>query len=449
MSLIRCHNCNGVVSMRAPRCPHCLTPVEQTLKNTFTLLPTSEADQHRSEFDFMQEIKLRNDYRVSRTGVLSSYNHELKVLNLPKFVHSIPEGAFDDEHHGEYFTEGHDGFFENNQTLEEVYIPSTIKVIPVRAFQKCINLRRVILGEGVKEIAENAFMCCEKLEEVVLPSSLECIGVYAFGHCVSLKSLTIPSNVHMIYYGAFAYCENLCNVLVKKGEQELHICDEYTYKHRDAFYRCNALNKVELELRPNLLSIASSSLIQRELQELIIADEYKGEGFEVAYNSGHAELTRCQVVNGELISYFRKNRDILHIPDDIRKVTASAFRGWKLSASIVSIGKEVEYIEDEALSTLSNVKEFRVHPMNKYFKAIQGVLFSSDLRTLIQYPYKKEGQTYMVPSSVTKIANNAFRWAVNLRNLYIPDSVVEIGEKALSSNLERNGNIRYPATFQE
>lgn len=52
--------------------------------------------------------------------------------------------------------------------------------------------RRLVVPEGVLEIADNACKECESLKSVTLPDSLEEIGEEAFSFCSALESIELP-----------------------------------------------------------------------------------------------------------------------------------------------------------------------------------------------------------------------------------------------------------------
>ena len=55
-------------------------------------------------------------------------------------------------------------------------------------------IKRVEIGQGAREISCFAFNEFNNLEEVVLPSSLKVIGDYAFANCISLTDINIPKD---------------------------------------------------------------------------------------------------------------------------------------------------------------------------------------------------------------------------------------------------------------
>ena len=75
----------------------------------------------------------------------------------------------------------------------------------------------VVIPEGVKEIANQAFTGCKGLASVTIPEGVRKISHYAFGEC-SIQSVTIPKSVRSIGRGAFSYCENLTSVTFQDRE---------------------------------------------------------------------------------------------------------------------------------------------------------------------------------------------------------------------------------------
>lgn len=90
-----------------------------------------------------------------------AYTTNLKTINL-KNVRLIGESSF------------------NGSDLETLTIPGSIEVIPAEAFNRCENLKKVVLEEDVEYINDSAFMNCSALKEIYLPSTLVYIHEYSF-----------------------------------------------------------------------------------------------------------------------------------------------------------------------------------------------------------------------------------------------------------------------------
>jgi hypothetical protein len=57
-------------------------------------------------------------------------------------------------------------------------------------------------------------------------------------------------------------------------------------------------------------------------------------------------------------------------------------------------------------------------------------LFNKNIDTIVKYPCGKEGDTYIIPDTVTQLADWSFAGCVNLKSIIIPDSVEVIGDGA-------------------
>ncbi len=61
---------------------------------------------------------------------------------------------------------------------------------------------------------------------------------------------------------------------------------------------------------------------------------------------------------------------------------------------------------------------------------VDGVTFSKDMKTLIEYPVEKQDESYTIPDGVAVISNSTFWENTNLKSVTIPDSVTSIGDFA-------------------
>ena len=73
------------------------------------------------------------------------------------------------------------------------------------------------------------------------------------------------------------------------------------------------------------------------------------------------------------------------------------------------------------------VAQYIVPEGSANFTEADGVVYSKDMKTLYFYPPARQGTTYDIPESVTKISTYAFRRAQNIETIQIPKNVTEIG----------------------
>lgn len=115
------------------------------------------------------------------------------------------------------------------------------------------------------------------------------------------------------------------------------------------------------------------------------------------------------------------------------------FAGSNLEfAEKITIGKNVKTIGEWAFSNNQKLKEFVVAEGNENFRAVDGVLFTADMKTLLYYP-AAGNEEYTIPDTVTEIRTKAFYKCSALKSLIIPDTVKTIGEKAFFRCSELTG----------
>jgi len=105
--------------------------------------------------------------------------------------------------------------------ISYLYFNAQMKTIPTNAFRDCTGLEKINISSGVETIMYNAFRGCTSLTTLYLPSTLKAIYDYAFADCSSLTSLDIRSS-SIIYEFAFRNCTslttiNITNALLSTG----------------------------------------------------------------------------------------------------------------------------------------------------------------------------------------------------------------------------------------
>lgn len=111
---------------------------------------------------------------------------------------------------------------------ESIVLPESVKYFTTEThsgydnFANCVNLKSIVIPEGVTEITSNMFAGCTSLESVTLPSSLKQIYSGAFNNCDSLVSVDIPEGVEILYLDAFNNCDMLTSLTVPGSFTELY-----------------------------------------------------------------------------------------------------------------------------------------------------------------------------------------------------------------------------------
>ena len=158
-------------------------------------------------------------------------------------------------------------------TLQEIYLPSTIKEISDSAFQNCSNLSKIIIPSKTATIGRYAFAGCSKLDSITIPDTVTEIGTDAFSGCsglksvvfkgsletltslvfygcTSLKSITFPKNLKSIGVGCFYDCDALTAITVPEGVETIY---------GGAFSNCEKLTSISLPASLRTLSYGNHS----------------------------------------------------------------------------------------------------------------------------------------------------------------------------------------------
>ena len=121
------------------------------------------------------------------------------------------------------------------------------------------------------------------------------------------------------------------------------------------------------------------------------------------------------------------------IGNEVTTIGEGAFSGCKSLAS-VKLGASVSSINPSAFVLCKSIEEIEVARGNTDYKAIDGNLYSADGKILVKYSTGKQDVEFVIPSTVEKIENSAFRYCKNLSRLVVPDSVVEMGAYAFADS---------------
>lgn len=89
----------------------------------------------------------------------------------------------------------------DNDTIESITVPGTVKTLYNQAIDSCDSLKEVILEEGVESLFWIAIVDCPALERVVVPQSVTLIEEYAIGYGISSKGGTEEKVGDPVIYG--------------------------------------------------------------------------------------------------------------------------------------------------------------------------------------------------------------------------------------------------------
>ena len=222
----------------------------------------------------------------------------------------------------------------------------------------------------------------DEIETLVIEEGITYIGDYSFYACTAMTTMTIPDSVTEIGAYAFAFCESISG---------LTLSDSITEIGDWAFYCCASLISITL---PDELGALGSGTF--------------------AYCTSLASIT---------------------IPDSVSSIGDYCFYCCN-TINEITVPANVSSIGEKVFSFCTSLDYIYADSENEDYTDEDGVLFTSDMETLVAYPGGNEDADdyeYDIPDSVTAIAAGAFEGNNWLSYINIPAGVTEIGEDAFNA----------------
>ena len=114
----------------------------------------------------------------------------------------------------------------------------------------------------------------------------------------------------------------------------------------------------------------------------------------------------------------------IDVPETVTTIGESAFEAYHLKR--ISIPASVTEMGDNAVGACPELESVTLVEGNTHFGIFDGVLMDKAQTRLICYPAKLAGKAYTVPTTVTSIDKEAFRYVANLTSVTIPASVTKL-----------------------
>ena len=224
---------------------------------------------------------------------------------------------------------------------------------------KASQIRKVVIGNGITRIGNEAFYNCDALESISIPDSVESIGKYAFYNCNSLSNLVIPNSVKRFDDYAFCQCGGLRNLELSSnvtsiGKYAFARCGYLTRASLPAsigsindgiFCECTSLNSFSIP--EGITSIGNSAFANCiSLQDITIPSSVQSIGTAALYGcTGLTRLTIQAKITSIDQSAFQHLTALVDVtlPDGIEKIGKWAFSGCSslkrivIPASVTSI----------------------------------------------------------------------------------------------------------------
>ena len=300
-------------------------------------------------------------------------------------------------------------------------------------------------SKNVRYIDANAFSSKTFIQQLTLPSTLYAIRASAFENCTGLVTINFPtSNLKTLYENCFKGCTSLLN---------LTFPNSLTKVDTSAFENCTSLTSVKFGSGLETIGISSfsgcvllSSIGPATTTSVI---QLKSIGAKAFFGAKLSAL----------------NFDSVNFPF-FKSIGSQAFASNLFLETVIlptSIGVETTstseecFISSDAFLDSINIRSYIIQPPTailayvKYLSASPNLIFSYDipslpgtpLQVLYLFPPRAYGDSsfsnlYIIPGSITKLSDNAFRRARNITKIVLPTSLQNIGANCfLNSSLKK------------
>lgn len=128
-----------------------------------------------------------------------------------------------------------------------------------------------------------------------------------------------------------------------------------------------------------------------------------------------------------IIRYIKGNSKIGTISKRVDQINSYCFESTDLEC--IEIPERINNIEENSFVDNKQLKEFKVEITNDHFETSKGILFTKDLKTLVNYPAGKEDKHYIFPKGIKALQSSAFMNAIYLKTILLPNSISIIGNR--------------------
>ncbi|MBR6105026.1 MAG: leucine-rich repeat protein [Paludibacteraceae bacterium] len=295
------------------------------------------------------------------------------------------------------------------------------------------GIKRIIISEYASELPDFAFSFSPALQSVYISKNISKIGEQPFCYCNNLSAIEVD--------GQNNYFSSIDGVLFNKDKKRLIRCPEgqfgvYTVPDgveeifEYAFYGCNGLN--EIKLPASLKKIGKFAFQQCEgLHTITIPDgvtTLEECTFFGCINLQNVHVSKQLSVLGKEAFYGCVKLEAVSLPNTVREIQSPFVRCFSLSSISIDEGGDTLFTNDdiiynkkEACLALSPTVK-NSHQVLDGTKAIGRSAFESTSIADIR-----------LANSVTTICERAFRGCYFLKEIVLPENIVELEDRAFDS----------------
>lgn len=311
-------------------------------------------------------------------------------------------------------------------TLKEVYLPATLKAIPIACFKRCSNIQKVQIPNSITEIGELAFY-----DQLVPGELIGSIPPTIFGGTMVIDSLTVPSHLESIGQKAFfdVGAVRLPDTIPAQLDKENPaILDEsgcviVPAKALDAYRNAEGWKTFYQQIIPD------DAILEAE----VTAEAREGgSGLLAALGEKRAAWTRKLTIHGTINSW-----DILFIRNKMPILCELDLSDARIVASPQEYWTGCHTEADRlGANTFRDLKKLREVRLPKILKYIGVSAFENCVRL----------RNIEIPRGVNTIDDRAFYSCTGLKNVKSPEGLMSIGTSAFEGSTVET--INFPGSLR-
>lgn len=328
---------------------------------------------------------------------------------------------------------------------QQLTIPENIKEIMPFAFSGATKLTYVDLNK-VETVGQSAFAGCKNLYTLLIPGNVETIGSEAFTNVAKgIRTQVDWETPLAISAGTFSNAEKLeegeitGRLFVPTGTKEDYAAAtgwnwfQFIENGTISDYAARIITFADPKTRAVCLAAFDADedgyvTLDEAAAVTTLGDAFKGA--EIGSFEEFKYFTGLTVVEDSAFSGSTVSK--ITLPETITMIGRGAFADCT-GLTEFFIPASVSSIASGAFGGCTGMKAYKVDEASEFFSGgVSGVLFNKDHSTLVQYPISLASTAVSFPDAVESIAAEAFRGAVNLKEVIFNEHIGSIGERAFA-----------------
>ena len=281
------------------------------------------------------------------------------------------------------------------------------------------SIKEVVVEEGVTGISIYSFRGYD-ITKITLSSTVtdfrvgNAAGFYTFDDCLLLEEINVhkDNTVYSSENGVFYNKDKTELIAYPIGKTDISFTVPYGVKiiGSYSFEHCKYLEQISFP--DTLTEISWNAFYNTSLKKAVIPDSVttiESGAFANCFGLTEVKLSEAlTTLDKEVFRYCTQLEDIT-IPASVSSISSSAF-GFCFSLSAISVDAG-----------------------NENYISVDGVLYNKEKDTLCIYPAGKEDKAFSIPDGVISLAEYSFVDNSELKEIFIPASVTDIGAYFLYS----------------